>query len=174
MTDRWRFFIWGMLLGCAIMFAGAQLTLGLKYNAFTAQKLVEAENIDLVKKILIGGDDVAPDFWQTAIADDIKFNMIGSTPLSGERTGKQAVFAYGAELAALIDGSIDLTIDNIRAAGEWVFIQSHGEARTKTGAPYSNIYAQVYRVRDGKVIEIHEYMDTQKVMDAFYSEPAAP
>lgn len=173
MTDKWRFFLWGMLLGSAIIFAGAQLTLGIRYDAFVEQKQVESDNILLVKKVL-GVEEAAPDFWQSVIADDIKFFMIGSTPLSGEREGRDAVIAYGTELFAQLDGGIDLTIDNIQATGEWVFIQSRGEARTKAGAPYSNTYAQVYRVRDGKVTEIHEYMDTQKVMDAFYSDADAP
>lgn len=173
MSDKLRFFIWGFLLGSAIMFAGAQLLLGTKYDAFVAQEQLEADNITLVKKIL-GVEEAAPDFWQSALADDINFFMIGSTPLSGERKGKQAVFAYGGELAALIDGGIDLTIDNIRASGDWVFIESRGEARTKSGAPYRNTYAQVYRVKDGKVTDIHEYMDTQKVMDAFYSAASTP
>ena len=35
-----------------------------------------------------------------------------------------------------------------------------GAARVKNGQPYNNHYAQVFRVRDGMVVEWIEYLDT--------------
>lgn len=46
-------------------------------------------------------------------------------------------------------------------------MQAHGKATTKAGKPYNNTYCQVYRITDGKVREVTEYLDTELVTSAF-------
>jgi hypothetical protein len=40
-------------------------------------------------------------------------------------------------------------------------IESRGDVITKSGKPYRNTYCNVYRLEEGKVVEITEYCDTQ-------------
>ena len=46
-----------------------------------------------------------------------------------------------------------------------------GEVITKTGKPYNNTYCFVIRMRDGKMVELTEYFDTELVTAAL--EPPA-
>jgi len=63
-------------------------------------------------------------------------------------------------LAAALDGEMTVAIDNIIAEGDWVVMQSRSFGKGKNGQPYNNHYAQVFRVRDGMVVEWIEYLDT--------------
>jgi ketosteroid isomerase-like protein len=45
--------------------------------------------------------------------------------------------------------------------------QTAGIAETLDGRPYNNTYCQVIRLRDGRTIEVTEYMDTALVSKVF-------
>ncbi len=169
MSDRWRFLIWGLLIGNAIAFAGGQLFIGRKYDALVEQQQLEAANVTLVQQVMANVATPDPAFWNSVLADDLDYWMIGSTPFSGRRQGKQAFLELYGEVASHLDGMIPLEIDKIRASGDWVFVEMHGEAVAKNGKPYANTYLQVIRVRDRKITDFTEYLDTQLIMDTFFS-----
>lgn len=173
MDDKWRFLIWGLLLGNAIAFAGGQLLLGRKYDTFVEQEQLESANIALVQDVM--GNVASPDpaFWNSVLADDLNYWMIGDTPFSGRRQGKEDFLALYGEVAGHLDGMIPLEIDKIRASGDWVFVEMHGEARAKNGKPYANTYLQVIRVKNRKITDFTEYLDTKLIMDTFFSEEQA-
>ena len=62
---------------------------------------------------------------------------------------------------------LDIVPENFIAEGDYVALQGRGEARTKSGVDYNNTYCWVYRFRDGKIISIVEYLDTELVRKAF-------
>jgi hypothetical protein len=45
-------------------------------------------------------------------------------------------------------------------------VEFRGRAMTKAGRPYNNTYCYVFRLADGQVAEITEYLDTQLVATA--------
>ena len=96
-----------------------------------------------------------------AMADDIKFTVMGTTRLSLVVQGKQEMAdKILAPLAAALDGELTIAIDNLIAEGDWVVMQSRGFAKGKNGHSYNNHYAQVFRLRDGLIVEWVEYLDT--------------
>jgi uncharacterized protein len=96
-----------------------------------------------------------------ALADDVKFTVMGTTSLSLITHGKQEMGEkILGPLAAALDGGMDLKLDNFIAEGGWVVMQSHGFAVGKNGQPYNNHYCQVFRLRGGLVTEWTEYLDT--------------
>jgi hypothetical protein len=46
-------------------------------------------------------------------------------------------------------------------------MQARGKATTKSGKSYNNTYCQVFRIVNGKVQEVTEYLDTELVTSAF-------
>ena len=44
-----------------------------------------------------------------------------------------------------------------------VVVEARGDNMTKSGVPYCNDYCMVYRLRDGKIVEIREYCDSALV-----------
>lgn len=96
-----------------------------------------------------------------ALADDVKFTVMGTTSLSLVTRGKQEMAEKVlGPLAAALDGGMDLKLDNFIAEGDWVVMQSRGFAVGKNRQPYDNHYCQVFRLRDGLVAEWTEYLDT--------------
>jgi ketosteroid isomerase-like protein len=39
-------------------------------------------------------------------------------------------------------------------------VEGRGEMTSKTGVPYNNEYCLIYRLREGKIVEITEYNDS--------------
>jgi len=104
------------------------------------------------------------------MADDARWTIIGTTRFSGTYEGKQQIIEkLLAPLAAEIDGGFSLTPENFLADGNFVVMQARGQATTRTGKPYNNIYCMVYRLANGKIQEGTEYLDTEVLTSAFGS-----
>jgi hypothetical protein len=103
-----------------------------------------------------------------AMSDDVKFNLIGNTKFSGAFNGKQEFIAKVlAPLGAALDGGLVITPDNLIADGEFVAMQSRGKSTAKNGKPYNNTYCHVFRINNGKIREVTEYLDTELVTSVF-------
>jgi uncharacterized protein len=125
-----------------------------------------SENKELVRTIFASSNPAA---FLDAMADDVKFTLIGTTKYSGSFNGKQELVAKLFEplFAALDENGIRLTPDNLIADGEFVVMQSRGKATGKNRLPYNNTYCHVFRVANGKICEITEYLDTELVTKVF-------
>jgi len=44
-----------------------------------------------------------------------------------------------------------------------VVVEFRGRATTKAGKPYNNNYCWIYRIADGRLQELTEYLDTELV-----------
>ena len=103
-----------------------------------------------------------------AMSDDIKFNLIGSTKFSGTFKGKEQLTAKVlAPLGAALEGGLVITPDNLIADGEYVAMQSRGKSTAKNGKSYNNTYCHVFRITNGKISEVTEYLDTELVTSVF-------
>ncbi len=98
------------------------------------------------------------------LADDVTWTNIGTTPFSGTFVGKQAVMdKLLVRVLRRLERGIQTTIENMIGEGEYVVVQSRGRAMTRGGEAYNNTYCHVFRVRDGRIISVTEYMDTELV-----------
>jgi uncharacterized protein len=98
------------------------------------------------------------------MADDVSWRVMGQTPWSRIYRGKQSVIhdllrPLGARLAERYRA----TADRIIADGSFVVVQATGHATTKRGDPYNNEYCFVYRLEEGRIQEVTEYLDTALV-----------
>ncbi len=125
-----------------------------------------AENKEVVRKLR---EAKGIDAMFALMADDVRWTIMGTTKYSHSMNGKQEILdkllkPITAELESM-GTSID---DNIIAEGDFVVLQQHATGRTtKTGKPYNNQYCLVYKIIDGKIKEITEYLDTELVTSAF-------
>jgi len=65
-----------------------------------------------------------------------------------------------ARLYAQFDGPLTNQALRIFADGDTVIVESEGDGTTKAGKTYNNRYAIFYRLEDGQIVEIREYLDT--------------
>ena len=102
------------------------------------------------------------------LAENVRFTTIGTAKSSGTFNGKQE-FVNKALMPAVAEteGGITITPDNFIAEEDYVVTQGRGHSRLKSGGNYNNTYCHVFRIANGKVQEVTEYLDTELVTRAF-------
>lgn len=98
------------------------------------------------------------------LAEDVTWTIIGTTAWSGTRNGRDEVFAklFGPLMAELANAPI-LVPKRFIGDGDCVVVEAQGRNRTRTGKEYNNTYCLVFRMADGKIQEVTEYLDTALV-----------
>ncbi|MBW2114769.1 MAG: nuclear transport factor 2 family protein [Deltaproteobacteria bacterium] len=118
--------------------------------------------------------------------EDVVFNLIGNTPVSGRFLGRAACFSEVAArvVRALVPG-------RFRFAKKWRIMAveencvvgiMQGGGTAKNGLEYEQTYCQVFTMHDGKIAELHEFFDTALAEEALFgnrlerpqTEPAFP
>ncbi|HLK06650.1 MAG TPA: nuclear transport factor 2 family protein [Candidatus Angelobacter sp.] len=135
--------------------------------------MTATENKQLIQSVFsqLAQGNSAP--FVESMADDLRWTVMGQTKWSRTFAGKQAVLKeLLAPLRAQIADRIRTVPQSFIAEGDHVVVEARGNNTTKAGLPYNNAYCFVIRVREGKVCEIREYMDTELVSSVL-SEPSA-
>ena len=123
------------------------MTSTIKENKEIAIKFFEA---------LSSGSETYLDFYN----DDSIIWTAGNNAIGGTRTKKEIIdFAQGI-LSAFPTG-ITFNITGITAENERVAVEVSGEAIHASGEAYNNKYHFLLTIKNGKIIELKEYMDTQ-------------
>jgi len=103
-----------------------------------------------------------------SMADDFSWTITGTTNWSKTFVGKKAVIGeLLAGLQAALNPPIRLIPNRILADEDHVVVEAYGINTTKTGKPYNNRYCFVFRLADGQLQELTEYLDTELVTTAF-------
>ena len=103
--------------------------------------------------------------FETLLDDNMYFKMSGNTSLSGEAFSKNEFLETVGNVMALLDGPIKLNVKKVIDGGDWVVSIADGEATTLLGEPYNNEYCHVWKVKDGLIIELREFLDTAMLKD---------
>ena len=120
------------------------------------------------KQLVLDAYSGRPGALMAALAPDIEYTLMGSThrfarTFRGRDDVAQNLFAeVGAVLAR---GR--MTPINAVAEGDQVVVQFEGEGRTKDGRDYNNRYCSVFRIADGRITRIREYLDTDLTRSVF-------
>jgi ketosteroid isomerase-like protein len=94
-----------------------------------------------------------------ALADSATWWVAGNFALSGTKTKAQFAELIGA-LGSKIDGGLRVTPKGITAEGDRVAVEAESYAKMKNGKTYQNQYHFLFVVRDGKIQQVKEYLDT--------------
>ena len=94
------------------------------------------------------------EFTDMYLADDIKWNILGETSIEGKEQVLEVSKMLQLEYFPVI------TIKNVIAEGNYVVIESTGEATTKNGKPYNQTYCDVFKFKEGQLKEVSTYLDT--------------
>lgn len=119
-----------------------------------------AENKKIVRKIS-SGDVGLLDFW----ADDGVWIIPGLATYRGKREIAEKLIGPVTDLMASM-GSVE--VGNMIAEGDYVVVEQQAKDRmTKIGKPYNNTYCMVYKILDGKIVQLTEYCDTALAKSVF-------
>jgi uncharacterized protein len=99
-----------------------------------------------------------------ALADDVQWTIIGTTPWSKTYVGKESVINdLLRPLGQQLGGASIITASKFIAEGDLVVVQATGHNVTVRGHRYENTYCWIIRMHDGKMRELTEYADTQLI-----------
>jgi uncharacterized protein len=122
-----------------------------------------AENKQLMQHIFAALAQSNAKPFVDAMADDFRWTMHGQNKWAKTYDGKVAVTG---ELFPALRRKMDritTLAQRFIADGAYVVVEARGANLTKSGAPYNNTYCFVFRLADGKLAEVTEYMDTELV-----------
>lgn len=122
-------------------------------SAAENKKLME----DIFASVAVGERGVLVD----SLADDVTMTVTGQYSWSQTFRGKPALLSglYGHLRTLLVEPRRTIPIRFI-ADGDFVVVEAKGDMVTKAGVRYDNDYCLIYRLANGKIVEIREYLDS--------------
>ena len=108
------------------------------------------------------------DGFMERLADDVEWTFYGNHRFARTFHGKADLMEnlFGV-LGAQLESGITLDIQNVIGDGDMVVVEALGKSRTKDGRDYNNTYCLVLTLREGKIAQIREYLDTELVSRIF-------
>jgi ketosteroid isomerase-like protein len=103
-------------------------------------------------------------FIVDSYAADGCLQTMGSTMISGTFTRDQIARSAGGIFEVFPQG-IRFTILDMVAEGDKVAVEATGEGEHISGQIYTNQYHFLFELRDGKLVRLKEYLDTERVTD---------
>ena len=94
------------------------------------------------------------EFVAPHLADGVRWNVLGEETI----VGREQVLEVSKMLQ--LQSFPRITIKNVVSEGDFVVVESTGEATTNNGKPYNQSYCEVFRFADGELREITTYLDT--------------
>ena len=100
------------------------------------------------------------------MAEDATWWVAGTIKLSGTYTKTE----FEALLGGVVDNCkqpISLTPNAFTAEGDRVAVETESYTETNEGKVYANQYHFLFVLRDGKIVQVKEYLDTMHTADVF-------
>jgi len=102
-----------------------------------------------------------------SMAEDFSWTIAGQSAWSRTWQGRQAVREQLLQpLFARFADTYTNRAQRFIAEDDHVAVQCRGQVTTTTGQRYDNSYCMVFRVEDGQLRELTEYMDTDLALKA--------
>lgn len=102
------------------------------------------------------------------IAEDVRWTVIGSTPVSGIYMSKQALVAAAfGPLLERLDGPLMIRFVDLAADGDKVFLRFESSGVAKSGLHYDQVYCFAMVMHERRIVEIVAYLDTDLLGKVF-------
>lgn len=102
--------------------------------------------------------------WER-LAPDVAYEIIAPAPFNGliDRDGLGKIF--GEKVIPILAEPLRLEVKGVTAEGERVAIEVESHSVNIRGKVYNNRYHFLFVVRDGKIVEGREYLDSAHFID---------
>ena len=99
-----------------------------------------------------------------AYCEDGRVVTMGNTLISGAR-GKEEIRSFAAGVLDAFPDGLAFTVHTMTAEGDRVAVEATSAGRHVSGRDYRNEYHFLFTWKEGRIIELKEYMDTELVTD---------
>ena len=94
--------------------------------------------------------------------------LVTDIPGAGGHKGSAIIDEFLAPVRGMFKpGDPKVRVTSLISDGDTVAVESTSTGGLQDGRSYNNIYAWVFRIRDGKIARLHEYMDSHYVARLF-------
>jgi hypothetical protein len=104
------------------------------------------------------------------MADDATWTLPGKPPhmpVAGRRTKEQIARVFHGMVGALKNG-LRMTPTGMVAEGDRVAVEAESYGELANGRVYDQRYHFLMTIRDGRIAEVREYLDTQHVFATWF------
>ena len=99
--------------------------------------------------------------YREALHNDIVMQVMGSSSWSQTVRGKDKVLdVFFGHVNSRLSARNPTKPFRFLADEDWVVVEAKGDMLAVDGRPYQNDYCLHYRIAQGKIVEMKEYMDT--------------
>lgn len=114
----------------------------------------------------------------SAVHDGKRFDELLHPDATYWVIGKPHLFAYGGEQTreqivaymstpSIFVGGVQTTFGDITAEDDRVAVEAETKGTLPDGRVYTNVYHYLMKFKDGKIIRVKEYLDTQSAAEFF-------
>jgi ketosteroid isomerase-like protein len=94
--------------------------------------------------------------------------MVKDIPGAGEYQGNQIIDDFLGPVRGMFnEGDPKVFVKALISDGDMVAVESYSVGGLPDGREYRNDYAWIFRLKDGKIARLHEYMDSHYVARLF-------
>jgi len=124
------------------------------------------ENKQIARNLFENMSNLKFEAMLDAIAEDVRWFVLGGTYF-GETMNKEQLRKSLRPVKVGVPNGLNLKISRVIAEGDNVVVEAEGNAPTAGNKTYHNKYVWVLTIRNGKVVEGREFMDTMHVLETF-------
>lgn len=124
------------------------------------------DNKSLVKQFWVVFSESRFDDALALLSDDATWWVAGNTDLSGTYS-KSEFGQLVAGVGESAEADIEVKPTLLTAEDDRVSMEATSYGMMKNGKLYQNIYHFMHIVRDGKILAVREYLDTEHVTEVF-------
>lgn len=139
--------------------------LALAASAASAAADSPEANIRLIRDYYAAYSTGNPEAIRRFLAEDIVWRIPGHHPLAGEKRGPDEVVAFFAGLAK---GRFQAEPIFFQAEGDLVVDIHRGWSNVGSSTEIDQLYALMFRIEDGKIVEATNFLTDMHQSDAFY------
>ena len=103
---------------------------------------------------------------EARLADDVVFEVPGRR-FGGRQAGKRRVMLFLRANQRLFQDGLRFHVSWVGVAGDRAVAQWTDEGVTRDGIPYANRGVTVFRFAGDKIVEIQDYLDTEKIAETW-------
>jgi uncharacterized protein len=106
------------------------------------------------------------------LTDDANWWIVGGTehlPAAGDHT-KDQIGRLLSNMGRQLKNGLKMTVRSMIAEGDRVAVEVESFGELLNGRVYNNQYHFAFTMRDGKIREVREYLDTQHVHATWFQE----
>jgi ketosteroid isomerase-like protein len=119
-----------------------------------------------VRRLLAAFEQEDDEALLDTLSPEVEWYVPENLPYGGTFHGVEQVREYLESLSSFVERG---TLDTVRMidASDHVVVLGHWSSQTARGEVFDSRFANIFEVREGKIVRLDSHFDTARILDAF-------